>query len=404
MRRVVGWTFVVVLAVSVPAVLWWLSSMGVSPEQRVADAEPPPPPVVEVVVEERELSDVVVFRGLVSAVDSIPVEAPELDGVSPVVVDLPVSVGTEVVPGDLVAVVADRPVFVLDMPVGLYRSLTPGVEGEDVIRLQEALLSLGYEVDIDGLNGPKTQGAVADFYADRGFEAADSGEETRDALQAADEEVRQARLGVEDARRGGDPTLVSRARDALRLAEQAQAKAAARVGVVVPLGEMLGVTGFPAVVSSVDVAVGEVADGSLLSLTTSGMVVDAAVDSSLGAFLAPGVEAVGEDEWRLVVLSNDGRDDTGRTIVRLGAVESLPADRLGRDIRVEAILAATDGPVVAVPITAVRSRDDGEFVRVANGDGTWREVGVVTGVSIGGWVEILGSGEELPAGTLVRLG
>ena len=82
LRRILGWVVVVVAAVGVPVALWVVSSKGVSPEQRVADAEPPPPPVVEVAVEERVLRDAVVFRGVVTAVGSVPVGAPNVGDVN----------------------------------------------------------------------------------------------------------------------------------------------------------------------------------------------------------------------------------------------------------------------------------------------------------------------------------
>ncbi|MDP3984159.1 MAG: hypothetical protein Q8Q52_04035, partial [Acidimicrobiia bacterium] len=68
-KRVILWLAVLLIAVGVPVALWVLSSAGVSPDQRVADAEPPSPPTVDVAVEERVLRVVVVFRGVVASVD-----------------------------------------------------------------------------------------------------------------------------------------------------------------------------------------------------------------------------------------------------------------------------------------------------------------------------------------------
>jgi hypothetical protein len=397
---------VVVLVGGVLAGLWWVSTSGVSPEQRIADAEPPPPPVVVVEVEERYLNDSVVFRGTVVGVDSVEIGAPELsNGSAPVVVELPLAVGERVGSSGVVAVVSDRPVIVVSMPVPLYRTLLPGVVGEDVARFQEMLVGEGFEVVIDGRFGRESQEATVEFYEGLGFAAVRTGEELDEALRAAEDGVRAARLAVEDARQVGGTTL-ARARDELRAAEEARDRAAVRVGVVVPLGEVVGVGGLPATVSSVDTRVGEVVEGPVLRLTTSELVVDAVVDSRVAALLAPGVEAMAGDggEWGLVVVSNDGQDDQGRSVVRLEAADPIPADLLGADVRVEAVLAATEGPVVAVPVTAVRSGSDGEFVRVVEPDGSVREVGVTPGMSIGGWVEIAGSEGELVPGMLVRAG
>jgi hypothetical protein len=354
-KRIILWMAVLLIGVGVPVALWVLSSSGVSPEQRIADAEPPAPPTVDVAVEERVLRDVVVFRGVVASVEQHPVSAPDLGDLLPVVVDLPVGVGEPVASGQVVAVVSDRPVIVVGMPVPLYRALTRGVVGEDVSRFQRALIELGYEVEVDGLFGRETQAATKSLYEELGFEAATEGE-----------------------------------------GRAAQ--------VLVPLGEIVGVASFPAVVASVNATVGSVADGPLLFVTTSELVVDATVETSMAPLLAAGTRAIAEGDWELEVLSNTGRDETGRAVVRLGALEALPAEMLGRDLRIEAELVATEGPVLAVPVTAIRSGADGELIRVVGPDGGVRSVGVRTGVSVGGWVEIVSADEELSPGTLVRVG
>jgi hypothetical protein len=332
-----------------------MSSAGVSPDQRVADAEPPPAPTVDIAVEERILRDVVVFRGVVVTVDEYPVSAPELDDLVPVVVALPVGVGDQVVSGQVVAVVADRPVIVVAMPVPLYRPMVRGITGEDVGRLQRALQALGYEVEIDGRFGRQTQAAIKSLYEALGFSTAMDGE-----------------------------------------GRAAQ--------VMVPLGELIGVRSFPAVVASISTTEGSVAEGPLLFITSSELAIDATVDSSLAPLLTPGTEATADGGWELEVLSNTGRDDTGRAVVRLRAIEPLSADMLGRDLRIEAELTATNEPVLAVPVTAIRSSADGEQIRLVESDGTVRIVGVITGVSIGGWVEIVHADEDLDPGMLVRVG
>src|SRR3990172_3912644 len=157
-RRGLRWALVALLGVGVPGALWVASAAGVSPAQRAADADPPPPPVVEGEIELRQLKDVAVFHGVVAAVGSQTVTAPDLYGWlpvivelpvqvggsvtaggviaggagPPVIVELPVQVGGSVTAGDVIAVVSDRPVIVMLMRVPLYRTLGLGSEGEDV--------------------------------------------------------------------------------------------------------------------------------------------------------------------------------------------------------------------------------------------------------------------------------
>lgn len=366
-RRLTGVVIAVLFAVAIGGVLWFVSSASVTPSQRVADAEPPPPPVVTAQIEERTLADTVVFRGVVTIPDTQAIMTPEMAGRVPIVVALPLVAGDEVASGDVVANVSDRPVIVVEMPVPLYRGLMPGAEGEDVARFQRSLLSLGYEVDVNAVFDPATQLVVEAFYLDRGF----------DALLAE---------GATDAT-GGDGLVDATA------------------GVVVPLGEVVGIPSLPMVVSSVDSTVGSPAGGAIVSLTGSDLVVDATVDATLAALLTPGIAAeAGSRPWLTEVASNDLRDEAGQPIVRLGAIDPLPFDMVGQDLRIAAEIAATDGQVLAVPVTAIRSRDGAELLRVDSGGGLFHEVVVRTGVSIGGWVEIIESDEDLAPGTVVRVG
>lgn len=365
--RLTGIIVAVVFAAAVGGVLWLVSSASVTPRQRVADAEPPPPPVVTAQIEQRTLADTVVFRGVVTIPDAQAIVAPEMTGRVPVVVDLPLVAGDEVASGAVVANVSDRPVFVVAMPVPLYRDLRPGIEGEDVARFQQSLSSLGYEIEVNGTFGSDTQLVAQMFYEDRGFEAL----RTQAVLDPTD---------------GPDP-------------------AAGGTGVMVPLGEVVGVATLPMVVATVDASVGSLASGPILSLTGSDLVIDATVDPTLAALLIPGVTAeAGPRPWLMEVAANDLRDEAGQSIVRLSAIDLLPFDMVGQDLRVVAEIAATDGPVLAVPVTAIRSRDGEELLRVDSGGGVFREVVVRTGVSIGGWVEIVESDEDLAPGTVVRVG
>lgn len=386
------------------AVLWWISMAGVSPSQRVADAEPPPPPIVDVAVEMRMLADTVVFRGTVRAAETVGLKAPETGDALPVVVDLPVSRGDTVGPGELVAVISDRPVIVVPTPVPLYRTVLPGMEGADIRRLQEMLTGLGYEIEIDGRFGPESQGAVSEFYQDLGFQAARTGEDLAEVLRSAETAVRNAEIAFADARQLGG-TALQRARDELQAAQDARDRAAEQVGATIPLGELVGVDRFPAVVSDLELRTGDLVEDSVLSLTTSELVVDAAVDPVLGSLLIPGLKATAfeDEDWRLEVASNEGTDDQGRSIIRLRAVDDLPPEMLGSDLRIEALLAATEEPVLAVPVTAVRSNAEGEYVRLVGPGDSVREVRVTLGTSIGGWVEIVDADEDVSPGMLVRL-
>jgi GH25 family lysozyme M1 (1,4-beta-N-acetylmuramidase) len=53
----------------------------------------------------------------------------------------------------------------------IHRVLRIHATGEDVAALQERLVGLGFAIEIDGIFGPETQNAVAEFQASRGLQA-----------------------------------------------------------------------------------------------------------------------------------------------------------------------------------------------------------------------------------------
>ncbi|MBN2623849.1 MAG: peptidoglycan-binding protein [Acidimicrobiales bacterium] len=431
--------------VAVLAGLWALSSRSVSPEQRLAEAEPPPAATVDLEVERRALADTILVRGQVAVRDEIDVMAPGAaaaggEGATPsvaIVGDLPYPVGAEVPPGGVAAVVSDRPVIVVPMSLPMHRSLSPGAEGPDVERLQQSLVELGYGVTVDGTFGPGTQEAVRRLYQDRGFEPLTTGPELDDAVTAAQDGAEAAASVLHQAEQAwnaavasGDPAQTAAAEQPLADAQAASAAAAqalseaqAQVGVVVPLGELVGIGEFPVVVAELPVAVGQVAaEGAVVVLSPSDLVVQAQVDPTRSSLLRPGITgtaAVEGDDTRFDVVvaeaggaggSEGGEGDPTAAASATAAVTTfsptapLPADLLGRTVTVEVVLAASDGEVLAVPTGAVRADGDGEYLMVVGDDGETHKVRFTPGIAIGGWVEITDPAEPLDAGDVVRAG
>src|SRR5680860_1154402 len=106
-RRSVAWMAVGLVAIGLPVLLWFMSRTAVTPEQRIADAEPPPLPVVDVQIERRVLEDSLVFRGVVEPVRVLEIGAPEMSDRSAIVVDIPAQQSDTVGEGDVIAVVSD---------------------------------------------------------------------------------------------------------------------------------------------------------------------------------------------------------------------------------------------------------------------------------------------------------
>lgn len=389
------------LAIGMPALLWYMSRTTVTPEQRIADAEPPPPPVVDVQIERRTLEDTLVLRGVVEPVRVFEIGAPEMSDRSAIVVDIPVQQSGTVKEGDVIAVVSDRPIIAVTLPVPLYRSLVPMLEGPDVRRLQAGLRRLGYSAPLTGIFDEETQAAVANLYGDRGFAPVPTPEEYAAAAAAAESAVTQAKAAYSAARSAG--VSVSVERDALRTAEGDAEAAKDRVGITVPLGEIVGFSSFPLVVASVDSVPGAEAGDSLVTLSDGEVQLVAKVDVSTATLLPPGtVVAVGPEGWAFEVTTNTSRDDAGQPVVYFRTDNLIDPSAIGGEFRVEATLRSSGGAVLAVPVSVIRSGPDGDYISVVDDSDVHRVI-VVTGESIGGWVEIEGVSETLNEGMTVRL-
>src|SRR5690606_1779419 len=119
---------------------WWLSSQVRSPADVAADSQPPPPSLITHPVTRREIQATVALRGTVSRGTTFAVELlanPAPDGSLPIVTWL-TPVGSSIKEGDVLVVVAGRPVIALAGPIPLYRNLALGDVGDDVLRLEEA--------------------------------------------------------------------------------------------------------------------------------------------------------------------------------------------------------------------------------------------------------------------------
>lgn len=358
---------VVAAFVAGAGVAGWRGGLGTSV---TVVTEPPEMPVTAAVVR-RELVDVVVVRGSAAFTETVTVGPPDVGDARPVVTDLPVVVGDEVAEGNLVAAVADRPVIVLEGAFPAYRNLARGVEGADVRQLQLALARLGlYDDERDGRFGRSTERAVRKLYEDRGFEP-------------------PVEVSVETVMPTGEGELPrERTKRTLR----------------VPVGELAFVSELPSRVASVHVAVGDLAEGSsgLVDLAAGSVRITAEVPAAEIGRIEVGAEAELLDEI-------SGRTATA-TVVEIGAAAASESglrvhpvvlepdealdELVGKNLRVTFRLAETDGPVLAVPITAVWTSGEETFVTVVDGE-VERDVAVQVGVVAGGWVEIVDAGGGL---------
>ena len=139
-----------------------------SPEDARQVAAAPEASLIAVPVESVALSNDVVVRGDAEFEGAVELELDATlgDGTSRVVTGRVPEEDTVVDEGDVLIEVSGRPVFVLSGALPAFREFKPGLEGDDVLQLEESLSRLGFlTVEPDTLYGAATEEAIAAMYA-----------------------------------------------------------------------------------------------------------------------------------------------------------------------------------------------------------------------------------------------
>ena len=203
------------LAVVVCAVLFGtggfvLGQQLESPEDARAEVAAPERSLIAVPVEAVALSNDVVVRGDAEFEGAVDLELDVTlgDGTSRVVTGRVPDVDAVVEEGDVVIEVSGRPVFVLEGALPAFREFKPGLEGDDVLQLEQALARLGFlNVTPDDLYGTATEEAVQAMYEAAGYEARAANEVEEAQLDAAQDAVDNAREQLADANDALDELL-----------------------------------------------------------------------------------------------------------------------------------------------------------------------------------------------------
>lgn len=167
-------TFATLLGLAASAALGALIASRTieSPADVAARTAPPAPSPILVPIERRVLSTDIVARGTARFGRPIPLSVvPSNLKVNPGrIATLPLR-SAAVEEGQVILTASGRPVLVLAGTVPTFRDLGPGVVGDDVRLLEEALARLGFAPGpIDGTYDAATARAVAAWYSARGFE------------------------------------------------------------------------------------------------------------------------------------------------------------------------------------------------------------------------------------------
>jgi peptidoglycan hydrolase-like protein with peptidoglycan-binding domain len=217
-RRVAA---VAVAALIALAVVGWAAARQIrSPAQVAADTAAPAPAPITVPVERRTLSTEVIVRGTVrfGAAQPAVLATSRVKQGSDIVTRAPrrkAELGT----GDVALSVDGRPVFVLPGALPMSRDLHEGVEGPDVLQLEQALARMGFAPGpVDGRYDAGTEAAVSNFYLRQGWAPFGPTDVQLDQLRTAETAAAQARdahlqaLNTIEQARTATPAEVEQAR------------------------------------------------------------------------------------------------------------------------------------------------------------------------------------------------
>jgi uncharacterized membrane protein YgcG len=392
------------------------ASLVKSPAQVAAQTAAPPPSVITAPVTKQVLSETIVLRGTLGVgstlsftPSSVASTSANAGGGGMVVTGMYVRPGDQVHSGEVVAEVSDRPVFVLQGSLPLWRNLVPGESGKDVGELQTALADLGYSSGADqyGYFGAGTEAAVEAFYQNIGYappieSAADSSGSGSGSGSGG------SGSGSGGSGSGGSTSSGTRT----------TSHTTAPPPVIVPMSEAWFVPRLPAEVMTVPAQVGAVSPTSLLTIAQGTLQLTGQLDPSEESLVKAGlpvsvysnvtgytgagtISSVGTT----IVQPTNGNGSYVPVHIRPEA--SWPASLNGQNVQITITAVTTGRPVLAVPVAAVSYDASGQAeVIVSERGGVRRRVYVRAGLSAGGYVEISGSSapDLLRPGALVVVG
>ena len=461
-RRRLG--LVVGAVVLVGAGGWFAGTQVQSPADAAASHTAPKAGPVTVAVVRQSLTASVVATGSVEFASPRPLSlagpvgtgtsaGTDGDGAEQRVTKAPVA-GTKIKEGDVLMTVNGRPVFALGGSVPMYRALGPGTSGDDVTQLQKALQRLGFDPgSISGTYGQGTATAVAAWYKSKGYDAQEpspTDQQQLGSLEQAVSAAQEALLTTNSAspttgspsptpQSGTDQQVheiqVKSAKKALDLANDALSSFKATYGTKVPAGEVVFLPKLPARLDKVSVKTGDTPSGQIGTVTSSDVVVQAAVPGTDAQLLRHGMTARlttadGKSATGTVDVVADGSesssgtdssatapsatgetdsastsDSTAAVQVRITVPEPGPlTGEAGAAVKVTIKVGASDGKVLTVPMAAIHTSSDGRArVQVEHG-GTVTDVHVTVGLSAAGIVEVKPAEGTLKAGERVVVG
>jgi len=238
------------------------------------------------------------------------------------------------------------------------------------------------------------------------------------AIDAAKDAAALADAGLELVKSPPDEesaqASLAKAQSDLADATKQEAALAATIGIVVPANEVLFFPTLPLRVDDAKVGRGDDASKEVMVVTTSRLAIDGAV-SVADAHLVHVGDKVAVSDSQLGIKttgtvtklqSKPGTNGLTAQQVYLEVVPDEAPDQLtGAAVALSISVTATNGKVLAVPVSAVTVDASGSSrVRVVGKDGTHRTVPVTTGLAADGYVEVRPRSGSLQAGDRVLVG
>jgi hypothetical protein len=224
---------IVVVAVVMSALGGWFAGSHIrSPAEIAAQTAAPSPSPILVPAEERTVATTVVTRGTgrFGTPQTLTTSPSALKPSPGIVTNVPTP-GTEIAEGGVVMTATGRPVFLLAGDRLGVRDLGPGLQGEDVRQLEQALARLGFDpAPVDGVYDAGTEAAVARWYEGAGYAPFRATEDQLATIRSRESDLAAARVeqtnAADSAATAGGDLAAAQAAHADALATQAASPAA----------------------------------------------------------------------------------------------------------------------------------------------------------------------------------
>jgi peptidoglycan hydrolase-like protein with peptidoglycan-binding domain len=396
-----------------------------SPEDAAAKTAAPKASQITVPVEKKALSSKVVGRGDASFDGAVNIRVETSGLTTPAIVTGKVpTVGSTITEGKALLEITGRPVIGLAGVLPMYRTLSPGSQGPDVLQLEQTLDRLGLDPGtVDDEYDTDTAQAVERLYEKAGYDAPEPDERLTQAVDAAKKQVdaaknqlRQAKAQLKQAKdaKAKDTSVqqgaVDDAEENLADAQEAKNEADFKAGTPLPVSEVVYVKTLPRRVDDVKVERGGTVNGVVMSASGASLVVTVKVDAETAQRLKAGMAATLDlGEGTAVAAKVRRITKNGNQYDVVVAPNALTSSQLAllRDanVRVTIPVKSTSGKVLAVPVAALSSGSDGGSRVEVLRNGKVDLVPVTVGLSADGFVQVTPAGDaKLSEGDQVVVG